>query len=79
MKTQSIRSAMLAGGALLAAPFALSAHEGHAGNHGWVAGAMQPLLSLDHFLAGVFVALALTLGLVGVARLRNAAELRPRR
>jgi len=41
----------------------LLAHAGHAGDHGWLAGALQPLLSLDHFLAGLFVALVLSLGL----------------
>jgi hydrogenase/urease accessory protein HupE len=43
------------------------AHAGHAGDHGWLAGALQPLLSVDHLLAGVFVAVALSLGLWRVA------------
>jgi hydrogenase/urease accessory protein HupE len=30
-------------------------HAGHAGDHGWLAGAAQPLLSWDHFFAGAFV------------------------
>lgn len=47
---------------------ALAAHLGHAGDHGWLAGAMQPTLSLDHFLAGLFVAVVLTVGGMGVAR-----------
>lgn len=39
------------------------AHAGHAGDHGWLAGALQPLLSVDHLLAGLFVALLLSVGL----------------
>ena len=65
---QPIRSALSAGAALLVSPLALSAHQGHAGDHGWLAGAMQPTLSLDHFLAGLFVAVVLTIGGIGVAR-----------
>jgi hydrogenase/urease accessory protein HupE len=79
MNTLSIRSALLAGGGLLAAPLALSAHEGHAGDHGWLAGAVQPLLSLDHFLAGAFVALVFTIGVVTAARMRSAKAVRPGR
>jgi hydrogenase/urease accessory protein HupE len=79
LKTKSMRSALLAGGALLTAPLALSAHEGHAGDHGWLVGAVQPLLSLDHLLAGVFVALVFTIGLVTVARMRSAKAVRPGR
>lgn len=41
----------------------LLAHAGHAGDHGWLAGALQPLLSLDHLAAGLFVAVALSIGL----------------
>ena len=41
----------------------LLAHAGHAGDHGWLAGALQPLLSLDHLAAALFVAVALSLGL----------------
>ena len=65
---QPIRSALTAGAALLVGPPALSAHQGHAGDHGWLAGAMQPTLSLDHFLAGSFLAVVLTIGGIGVAR-----------
>jgi hydrogenase/urease accessory protein HupE len=68
------RSALLGGGLVAAAPSALWAHAGHAGNHGWLVGALQPLLSLDHFLAGAFVALVLTLGLARVARSGGVAE-----
>jgi hydrogenase/urease accessory protein HupE len=41
----------------------LLAHAGHAGDHGWLAGALQPLLSLDHLLAGLFVAVVLSVAL----------------
>jgi hypothetical protein len=41
-------------------------------------GALQPLLSLDHLLAGVFVALVLTLGLARVARSRGLGQGRRR-
>jgi hydrogenase/urease accessory protein HupE len=44
------------------------AHEGHAGDHGWLAGAAEPLLSWDHFAAGVFVVLAVGVAVAGVAR-----------
>jgi hydrogenase/urease accessory protein HupE len=72
------RAALLAGGLVAAAPSALWAHAGHAGDHGWLMGALQPLLSLDHLLAGVFVALVLTLGLARVARSRGLAQGRRR-
>lgn len=39
------------------------AHAGHAGDHGWLAGALQPLLSVDHLLAGLFVAAVASAGL----------------
>ncbi len=39
------------------------AHAGHAGDHGWLAGALQPLLSVDHLLAGLFVAAVVSVGL----------------
>jgi hydrogenase/urease accessory protein HupE len=44
------------------------AHQGHAGDHGWLAGAAQPLLSWDHFAAGVFVLLVVGLAVTAVAR-----------
>lgn len=68
MKTLTSRVTVLAIGLSLALPAALSAHEGHAGDHGWLAGAAQPLLSLDHFLAGLFVAVVATLGVTALAR-----------
>ena len=45
----------------------LAAHEGHGAEHGWLAGALQPFLSLDHLLAAVFVALTVSLGLLCLA------------
>jgi hydrogenase/urease accessory protein HupE len=39
------------------------AHAGHAGDHGWLAGALQPLLSVDHLMAGLFVAAVVSVGL----------------
>ena len=41
----------------------LLAHAGHAGDHGWLAGALQPLLSLDHLLAALFLAVVFSAGL----------------
>lgn len=53
----------------------LLAHAGHAGDHGWLAGALEPLLSVDHLLAGVFVAAALSIGLgVALRRSRKGVE-----
>lgn len=72
--THSIRSSLLAGLALPTAPLALAAHEGHAGDHGWLAGAAQPLLSVDHFLAGVFVALVVAAGVALAARVMRASN-----
>lgn len=74
MKKTIIRCAALANGFWLAVPTSLLAHEGHAGDHGWLAGALQPLLSLDHFLAGVFVAAVLSVGVSVAARRRKAVE-----
>lgn len=51
----------------------LLAHAGHAGDHGWLAGALQPLLSLDHLLAGLFVAAVLSAGLWRLA-IRGSAK-----
>jgi len=42
--------------ALAAMPVAVFAHSGHAGDHGFLYAALQPLLGADHFLAGVIVA-----------------------
>lgn len=72
--THSIRSSVLAGLASLAAPLSLAAHQGHAGDHGWLAGAAQPLLSVDHFLAGVFVGLVVAVGIAGAARVTRGSN-----
>jgi hydrogenase/urease accessory protein HupE len=50
------------------------AHEGHAGDHGWLAGAAQPLLSWDHFAAGVFVLLVVAIGLAAIAKTEPQRE-----
>lgn len=55
------------------APASLWAHPGHGqGDHGWLVGALQPLLGLDHFLAGVFVLGAGAVGMVVLGRARAA-------
>jgi len=43
-------------------------HDGHAGDHGWLAGAAQPLLSWDHFAAGVFVVVVVGVAVAALAR-----------
>jgi hydrogenase/urease accessory protein HupE len=43
-----------------------AAHAGHAGDHGWLAGAAQPLLSWDHLAAAVFVVLLVAIGLAAL-------------
>ena len=37
-------------------PSAVAAHTGHAGDHGFLFSALQPLLAPDHLLAGLVVA-----------------------
>jgi hydrogenase/urease accessory protein HupE len=77
MKTLTRGAALVAGPWLV--PAALFAHDGHAGHHGWLAGALQPLLSPDHFLAALFVASVLSIGLNVLAhRVRNADSTRNR-
>jgi hydrogenase/urease accessory protein HupE len=49
------------------------AHAGHAGDHGWLAGALQPMLSVDHLLAGLFVAAVVSVGLWRLAHRRSKA------
>lgn len=57
----------------LSTPAAVAAHPGHGqGAHGWLLGALQPFLSLDHFLAGVFVLGVGALGMVALGRHRVA-------
>jgi hydrogenase/urease accessory protein HupE len=78
MMTVFARLALAAAAVWLAAPAPLSAHAGHAGDHGWLAGAVQPLLSLDHFLAGLFVVAVVGLGVGSVAwRKGREARLEP--
>jgi hydrogenase/urease accessory protein HupE len=74
--TKTTQSTLLAWLTGLATPLALSAHEGHAGDHSWLAGAAEPLLSWDHFLAGAFVALVVALGAAVLGRVtrRRATE-----
>jgi len=71
MKTTLFRLASLAMGLSLVLPASLWAHGGHAGEHGWLAGAAQPLLSLDHFLAGLFIAVVVGLGVAHAAYVRR--------
>ena len=66
MKTLTRCMALVAGPWLVLVTFL--AHDGHAGDHGWLTGALQPLLSPDHFLAGLLVAGVLSVGLNMVAR-----------
>jgi hydrogenase/urease accessory protein HupE len=68
---------LLAGLASLTTPLALSAHAGHAGDHSWIAGATQPSLSPDHFLAGAFVALVIAFGVATLARITPRSDSRP--
>lgn len=75
MKTSLTRATCIGLALLLAAAPAVSAHEGHAGHHGWLAGATQPLLSWDHFLAAIFVVAAGSIGLALVARVARRQEL----
>jgi hydrogenase/urease accessory protein HupE len=56
MNTRAMRTALVTAAMLAAAPSAVAAHAGHAGDHGWLFGALQPLLAVDHALAGLFVA-----------------------
>lgn len=66
------RTTALAVAACAATPLALAAHEGH-GVHGWLQGALQPLLSVDHLLAGLTV---LAVGGVAFAMLGRAVAAR---
>jgi hydrogenase/urease accessory protein HupE len=51
------------------------AHAGHPGDHGWLAGALQPLLSVDHLLAGLFVAAVVSVGLWRLTRRGSKASI----
>jgi hydrogenase/urease accessory protein HupE len=74
MRTKTIGSLALAVGAWLA-PTTAYAH----GGHPWLVGAAQPLLSLDHFLAGLFVAVVVSVGLTAALRRRAGMESDSRR
>lgn len=74
MKRVTMRCAAVLSGLSIGAPTGLLAHDGHMGDHGWLSGALQPLLSLDHLLAGVFVALVLSAALGALAWRRSVAR-----
>ncbi|MDX1396572.1 MAG: hypothetical protein R3195_19485 [Gemmatimonadota bacterium] len=57
--TRSIGKTGLLSLAALACPGALYAHEGH----GWLSGAFQPLLGVDHLVATLFVVVSVSLAL----------------
>jgi len=54
------------------------AHAGHAGDHGWLSGAAQPLLSVDHFLAALFVVVAVALGAMFAAKAARVRDVTTR-
>lgn len=64
MKTTMTRATLLWAGLWTVAPDTLSAHEGHA----WLTGAAQPTLGLDHFLAALFLVVAVTIGIISATR-----------
>jgi hydrogenase/urease accessory protein HupE len=78
VKTLLKRSTLLSAGLWLLIPSALWAHQGHAGDHGWLAGALQPLLSVDHLLAALFVVLVAFVGLTCLGRRKAGREMRSR-
>jgi hydrogenase/urease accessory protein HupE len=78
MKTLLNRSTLFSTGLWLLIPRALWAHQGHAGDHGWLGGALQPLLSIDHFLAALFVVLVGFVGLTCLGRRKAGREMRSR-
>lgn len=59
---------------LLGSPTIVHAHAGHAGDHGWLVGAVQPLMSPDH-LARALVIMALVGG--GIVLVGRIAAGRP--
>lgn len=69
MKKMLVNGSVAALWALAVGPVAVAAHEGHAGDHGWLWGALQPLLSLDHLIAALVV---LAVGTVAFAALGRA-------
>jgi len=81
MKIRRIQWLVPAAVAVAVTPAALSAHGGHAGDHGFLSGALQPLLALDHLAAALVVVAvgAVAFGIVGWLRghARRAAGRRP--
>lgn len=61
--------------ALAVVPVAVAAHEGHAGDHGWLWGALQPLLSLDHLMAALVVLAVGTAAFAALGRTLAGTEL----
>ena len=74
MKMRLTRIGLFAGALTLITPGAVIAHEGHAGDHGWLAGALQPLLSPDHFLAALLIVLVGAVGVTGLAVSRTRSR-----
>ncbi len=74
MKTLLPRRTALTTALLLLSPTLLAAHDGHAGDHGWLVGAAQPWLSVDHFLAGLFIVVVGTLGMALLGRHARAGR-----
>jgi hydrogenase/urease accessory protein HupE len=71
----TVRRALVGAAAFTAAtPTVVVAHPGHAGDHGFLYAALQPLLSLDHFLAGLIVAAAGALVFAVAARLLRTSR-----
>ena len=48
------------------------------GGHGWLVGAAQPLASLDHSLAALFVVVVVGVGLASVGNRGQHPETRPK-
>lgn len=52
---KTLGSSVAFAAAWMVVPTAAAAHSGHAGDHGWLFGALQPLLAVDHFLSALIV------------------------
>jgi len=73
-RQQIVRFATVAAAALLT-PSTAAAHPGHGqGDHGWLMGALQPFLSVDHLMAGAFVLGVGALGMIVLGRNHAAAR-----
>lgn len=72
MRNKIALGALLGSLALVALPGEALAHAGHAGDHGLLFGALQPLLSVDHFLSALLVVAVggVVVAALGVARAR---------